>query len=415
MPALNMTWGFKVHTPSPTLQHLLDTMPVAQSCIANDAATSWLSDLYFGNGNDADINEAIEIMSSFRGDAETNTQFAMTHALLHSKSPNPYVLKMLWHYLKEGDRDRLDRLRAQLIPQLAATDHKARINLKTHDAHQLSVLIMLLDGLGASDSDYPRAFSKLLYRTPDHPEALDGLALIKRLKADQFNQVSSAYLSEHLEQGHELVTQDARRMALIQTLFAEPAEMMGYAAMSLTKTMEGLPKEPRLRNPEPHLESFKEKIDISMAWIKQSLSPNTENDLLAEMDHMFYLIMEDDWRIDKNHELNIQILDYLCKQLEQHKAPWELALQRALCRRHRGVYDPIYAAGLSLLKSGKYLVMKTLSHKILDELSTEDLVEKFANKKEVLVEVYKHSGNAELISHMDPKHKHASISHDLGI
>lgn len=410
-----MTWGFKVHTPSPTLQHLLDTMPVAQSCIANDAATSWLSDLYFGNGNDADINEAIEIMRSFRGDAETNTQFALTHAVLNSNHPNPYVLKMLWHYLKEGDRDRLDGLRAQLMPQVSATEYKARINLKTNDAHQLTVLIMLLDGMGSTDIDYPRAFSKLLYRKPDHPEDLEGLALIQRLKADEFNRVSSAYLCEHLEQGHELVTQDARRMALIQTLFAEPSQMMGYAAMSLSKTMESLPREPRLRNPERHLKNFKEKIDISIAWIQQSLNPTTEKDLLAEMDHMFFLMMDYDWRHEDNSTLIGQILDYLCQQLDKHNTPWQLALERSLCRRHRGVYDPVYAAGLSLLKFSKNVVMKTLSHKILGNLTAEELVEKFANKKEVLVEVYKHSGNAELIEHMDPKHKHASISHDLGM
>jgi hypothetical protein len=401
-------------TPSRTLKNLLDKMPIAQSDIPHDGASSWLLDLRFANER-YDINEAIEIMESFSPGAERNTQFALTHALLHTNFADSFVLKMLWHYLKEGDRKRLDGLRAQLMPQLEATEYKVRINLNTNDAHHLAVLIMLLDGMGATDIDYSRAFSKLLCRKPDHPEALEGLALIQRLKADEFNRVSSAYLGEHLEQGHELVTQDARRMALIQTLFAEPSQMMSYAAMSLSKTMEGLPREPRLRNPERFLENFKVKIDISIAWIKQSLCPSTEKDLLAEMNQMFFLIMQDDWRQKDNVVVTVQILDYLCEQLDQNQIHWEEPMGRALCRRNRGVYDPIYAAGLSLLKSNNYLVMKTLSHKILGDLNTEELVEKFANKKEVLVEVYKHSGNAELICHMNPKQKHASISHDLGM
>jgi hypothetical protein len=401
-------------TPSPTLKNLLDKMPIAQADIPHDGASSWLLDLRFANEG-YDINEAIEIMESFYPGAERNTQFALTHALLHTNYADSYVLKMLWYYLKEGDRDRLDGLRAQLRPQLEATEYKARINLKTNDAHHLTVLIMLLDGMGSTDMDYSKELSRLLYRKPDHADALEGLALIKRLKADEFNRVSSAYLSEHIAQGHELITQDERKLALINTLFSDSNDLMTYASTSLHKTMENLPSEPALRHPDRYLKNFKEKIDISISWIKKSLNSETEKEFISQIDHMFFMIMQDDWRQEDNAQLIDQILDYLCEQLDQLQAPWKIPLEKALCRRHRGVYDPVYAAGLSLLKSTKHIVMKTLSHKILSELDAKELAEKFAAKKSVLVEIYKHTGNADLIAHMDNKHKHASISHDLGI
>lgn len=403
-------------TPSRELNDLIQNLPAAQSNIDPDVSSKWLMNVHFANGYDTDINEVIEIMESFSPGAEIKIQYLLTNRLMHNDSPSNYILETLWHYLSEGDESRLKSLMGQLEPQLRATDYKVRINQKTNDARHLAVLIAMLDGLGSSDTDYTKQFAKILYRQPDHPEALQGLAMIQRLKGDDFNRVANAYLSEHLAQGHELTTQDPRKLALIQTLFSTPDSLMEYAGMALTNTMNDLPFERVLHKREQYVDNFKAKIDISMEWLKQALNTDTQRTFLDQISQMFYLISDSNWRVSSNHPVITEILEHLYAKLDESSVDWHQSLGKAILRRTPiGPISHIHAAGNAVLRSSKDLVLKMLAHKYLSEFSTDELVEAFATKQKILVEVYKHTGNAELIPHMDTQQKHASISHDLGL
>ena len=405
-----------MNTPSRELNELLQTLPEAQSNIEPDVSSKWLMNVHFANGYDKDINEAIEIMEGFSPGTEIKIQYLLTNHLMHNDSPSNYILQTLWHYLSEGDEDRLQSLRSQLEPQLRASDYKARINQKTHDAHHLTVLILLLEGMGSSDIDYAMEFAKLLYRKPDHPEALEGLALIRRLKADEYNRVPNAYLCEHLAQGHELTTKDPRILALIEILYSTPETLIEYAGMALTKTMEDLPFERVLHKQEQYINNFKAKIDISMEWLKKSVNAETRRVFLAHLSQMFYLISDSNWRASSNNTAITEILDYLYRRLDDSFDDWHEALGKAILRRTPvGPINAINAAGNAVLKSNKDLVMKMLAHKYLSLFNTDELLDSFATKQNILVEIYKHTGNAKLIPHMDAQQKHASISHDLGI
>jgi hypothetical protein len=404
----------------------------AYSSPSPEKAAAWMEKAYAANNFDLNLNQLRRALLDAAGENQKIISDAfdrvVAQVLVHDKRHREQYLDTLWHFVSEGDDQRLFKLREQISAQLVNAE---QIEHSSLNPKHCMMLYLLVDGHAQSELKYRAELAKQIYVNMDSTSVQECLDLMVRLKPESYSDLGNAYTAIHLDLKMPFGA-DEDELNLLSKLFPNPFNRMRHANAAMKRELAILkdllshnPQDPKtLLNVSP-----RQRIDNVLKLVGHALKPETLNFFLTNLtDSLRTAYSQDMLQVgdiaDPQYEDAIkdifQRLRQLTQGLDNLNTPWRDAFKQSFSSYR----NPVNSAGTTYHQAAEKTLSNTHTHSpllklvallALDELSTEQLVEQCAGNIPVLASLYKLTHNAELLPYLDGKARHACIEHDMGL
>jgi hypothetical protein len=245
---------------------------------------------------------------------------------------------------------------------------------------------------------------------------------MKHLDPSTLDTLAGAYTSQAIYRDRRMHTEDPQQMVVLNAIYRTPEIIMSSAGLRLKYHIERLFEYHTIIEAGGEIPLDHEKLEDIATFIKTAMNENTLQILREELKEAFETLCLPHWRhaqIQESFEHITPVLNTILEKLTELDIEWRSLVTHALDLdddgNNLGEQDYLQAAATALTRSHEAPFKRYLAESALKPLSTEQVLNHFKQRPDILAEIYKLTDNADLIVHMNHQARHASISHDLGM